>query len=153
MTHVQIAVLCFTVTVILIAWTRGGHPERLGACTILIWMTVSIGAPSSLHQILIGRLPVLDILLEAALLSVFLGMALGGGRWWPFAASAVGMLSVLVYLALPFVPEFDRRAEISAHLGLMAALNLTLLGGVAERWLAGERPIGLAWWNSRPTLS
>lgn len=149
MTPVQIGVLCVTIATILIAWIRGGHPERLGACAILIWMMASIGAPASLHHVLVGAVPVFDVALETALLAVFLKMALSGGRWWPFAASAVLTLSVLVYLALAFAPEMDRRAEISAHVGLVVALNLTLLAGVAERWLAGERPVSAACWPGR----
>lgn len=152
MTPVQTAVLYFTMATILIAWTRGGHPERLGACAILVWMMVSIASPSWLHHVMIGPLPLFEVMLEVVLLTIFVGMALKGGRWWPFAAAAVATLSVLVYLALVFVPEFDRRAEISAHVGLGAAMDLALLAGVGERWLAGERPVGAAWWNSRPTV-
>lgn len=151
MTPVQTAVLLLTMAMILIAWIKGGHPERLGAGAILLWMIMSIATPAGWHYIMIGDLPVFDAALELALLAVFVRMALKGGRWWPFTASAVVTLSVLVYLALVFVPAFDRRAEISAHVGLVAALDLTLLAGVVERWLAGERPVSAAYWRRRTT--
>lgn len=151
MTPAQIGALCFTMATILFAWIRGGHPERLGACATLVWMTMSIAAPSGFHYVMIGDFPLFDAGLESALLAVFIWMALKGGRWWPFAASAVITLSVLVYFALVFVPEFDRRAEISAHVGLVVALDLALLAGVGERWLAGERPVSATGWRRRPT--
>lgn len=151
MTPAQIGAFGFTTAAILCAWIKGGHPERLGAGAILIWMITSIAAPARLHYVMAGEIPVLDVALELTLLVVFVRMALGGGRWWPFAASAVVTLSVLVYLALALVPEFDRRAEISAHVGLIVALDLALLTGVVERWLAGERPASASWWSGRTT--
>lgn len=150
MTPVQLGALYFTMATILVAWIRGGHPERLAACATLIWMTTLIATPAWLHNVMVGDLPLFDVALELALLGIFIRMALKGGRWWPFAASAVVTLSVLVYLAMALVPEFDRRAEISAHLGLVVALDLALLAGVGERWLAGERPVSeSANWGGR----
>ena len=147
MTPVQIGVLYFTMATILVAWIRGGHPERLGACAILIWTAALIAAPAWLSYVMFGKVPLFEVAVELALLAVFVRMALRGGRWWPFAASSVVTLSVLVYLARVFVPELDRRAEISAHVGLAAALDFTMLAGVGERWLAGERPVstGASW--------
>lgn len=141
MTPVQMGTLYFTMATILITWMRGGHPERRGACALLVWSAASIAAPDGLHRISMGELLVFETAIELVLLAVFVRLALKADRWWPFAASAVTVLSVAVYLARAFVPELDRRAEISAHIGLLAALDLTLLAGVGERWLAGERPV------------
>jgi hypothetical protein len=152
MTPVQIGVLHFTIATILVAWIKGGHPERLGACAVLIWVTTLIAAPAWLSYVMVGEVPLFDVALELALLAVLVRMALKGDRWWPFAASAVAALSVLVYPALAFVPEFDRRAEISAHVGLVVALDLAMLAGVGERWLAGERPVSAGdSWRGRKT--
>lgn len=152
MTPAQTGLLFFTMATLLIAWTKGGHPERFGACAILVWMTALILAPAWLDHVMLGKIPLFDIALEAVLLAVFVRMAMTGARWWPFAASAVATLSVLVYLALVLAPEFDRRAEISAHVGLAAALNLALLAGVGERWLAGERPVSEGRWRRPPAI-
>ncbi|MDP2116480.1 MAG: hypothetical protein Q8J71_03695, partial [Brevundimonas sp.] len=92
--------------------------------------------------------------LEIAVLVVFVHLALKSHRWWPFAAVAVMTLSVMVYFAQALVPELDRRAQISAHVGLGIALYLTLLAGVGERWLAGERPVSEnAVWRRRRRAS
>ena len=151
MTPFQVGLLILEFAVITVAWIRGGHPERMGAATILIWDAASIGAPAWLQDIGIGEIMLFKMALEIAVLAVFVRMALKGGRWWPFAVSAVMALSVFVYLALILVPEFDRRAEISAHVGLAAALDLALLAGVVERWLAGERPVSADRWRPRTT--
>lgn len=147
MTLFQLGALLLTLTTIAFAWARGGHPERLGAGALLIWAVTSVTAPDWLHRFAIENVSVFEIVLELALLAVLVRMALAGHRWWPFAAVAVVTLSVMVFLAQVFLPELDRRAEISAHVGLTIALNLTLLAGVGERWLAGEEPVSraLAW--------
>lgn len=148
MTPFQLAALFLTVTTIAVAWARGGHPERMGAAAILIWVTISVATPDWLHSIVLGDVSIFEAALELGLLVVFLGMAMKGRRWWPFAASAVMTLSVMVYLAQFLVADLDRRAEISAHVGLTIALNLTLLVGVFERWLAGEPPASeMVVWN------
>lgn len=151
MTPVQIGLLFFTMATLLIAWIRGGHPERLGACVVLASMAVLIATPPGLEYVMVGGLPLFETAVDVAMVALFVRMALKGGRWWPFAASAVMTLSVLVYLAPVFVPEFDQRAEISAHVGLAAALDLALLAGVVERWLAGERPVSAGRWRVRTT--
>lgn len=151
MTPIQTGVLLLEIATIMVAWIKGGHPERLGACTFLIWAAASITAPAWLHGIAIGELPVFEMAVELTVLAVFVRMAMRGGRWWPFGAAAVMTLSVLVYLVQPFVPELDRRAEISAHVGLAAALSLALLTGVVERWLAGEGPASASRWRRRAT--
>lgn len=149
MTPVQTGFICFTMATAVVAWTRGGHPERLAAGATLVWGLTSTKAPETIQNILVSRIPVFELALEFAMLVLFIHMMLRGGRWWPCAAAAVMLLSVLVYFAIPFVPELDRRAEVSAHLGLGFALALTILAGVAERWLAGEAPVSeggdLAW--------
>ncbi len=147
MTLFQLGALLLTLTTIAFAWAKGGHPERFGASAVLIWAVTSVTAPGWLHRFVIGKVSVFEIVLELALLAVLVRMALAGHRWWPFAAAAVVTLSAMVFLAQVFLPELDRRAEISAHVGLTIALNLTLLAGVGERWLAGERAVceGAIW--------
>lgn len=153
MTPFQIVALCFTVAAPLIAWFGGGPSERFGALATLMWLAAGLAGPFGLvpeaaRAFRISDVPVYDTAFEVALLAAFLLMALKGNRWWPFAASAVMVLGVLVYLALPFVPHMRGRPEISAHLGLALMLDLVLVAGVGERWLAGEAAArGLAIWN------
>lgn len=71
---------------------------------------------------------------------VFIGIALRSDRWWPFVTAASLMLFMMVY-ALEWLNQgLSRYAVVSAQLGLWIFVYLTPLAGVAERWLAGERP-------------
>ncbi|MDP2765494.1 MAG: hypothetical protein Q8O54_11745 [Brevundimonas sp.] len=140
MTSFQIGAFCLMMTAVFVAWWQGGHTERLGAATVLIWAMGTIATPVWLHKPVLG-IYLFEAVLELAVLVVFIHMALKSHRWWPFAAVAVMTLSVMVYYVQAFVPELDRRAQISAHVGLGIALYLTILAGVGERWLAGERPV------------
>ena len=151
MTPFQLGALIFTLTTIGLAWTKGGHPERFGACAVLIWIVTSTTTPAWLHSLRVADVSVLEMALEFALLVVLVRMALTGRRWGPFPAAAVTALGVMVYVAQIFIPELDRRAEISAHVGLSFALDGAILAGVFERWLAGERPASSsAVWTRRP---
>lgn len=141
MTLFQLGSAYLTMATVVLAWLRGGHSERLGAGTILVWALASVTAPAWLNRPVADNLFLFEAALETVVLIVFVRMALQGPRWWPFAAAAVMTLSVMVYVAQFFVPLLDRRAEISAHVGLLIALNLTLLAGIGERWLAGEPPV------------
>ncbi|NJC40537.1 peptidoglycan/LPS O-acetylase OafA/YrhL [Brevundimonas alba] len=154
MTPFQTAALVATLLTLLIAWFRGGHPERFGAAVVLVWLAAQLLAvagviPFPLTRFEVAYVPVYDTLVESALLAAFVFMAMKGSRWWPFAAAAVMVLGVLIYVALPFVPHLRGRPQISAHLGLVLALDLSLLAGVGERWLAGEPAASrLAIWRS-----
>lgn len=72
---------------------------------------------------------------------VFGGLALKGNRWWPFAITATMALVVLVHLSMALTTDLDHRADLSARLGLGILTSLSILLGVFERWLAGERPV------------
>ena len=83
--------------------------------------------------------------LEAAedvlLLAIFGWLALRGGRWWPFVATASFGLMVVVHL-LAGVTAIGRYDALSARIGLWILIYVTVLAGIGERWLAGERPVG-----------
>lgn len=75
-------------------------------------------------------------------LALFFGwMAFSRARWWPLFMTAVMVLTVLVHLAMFVVPTMGAYADVSARIGLGIAMALALLGGTAERWLAGERAV------------
>lgn len=154
MTSFQLAALTLTIATIGVAWTKGGHPERFGASAVLVWIATSTTTPDWMHSVLVAGVSVLEAALEFTLLVVLVRMSLTGRRWWPFAAAAVTTLGVMVYVAQIFIPELDRRAEISAHVGLTFALDLTILAGVLERWLAGEKPASSeAVWSRRSRVT
>lgn len=119
-----------------LAWIKGGHTERFGATVLIIAWIVSSAPP-----VMIGRLHA-DHAVEDALLMVLFGwLALKSDRWWPLAMTTTLALTVLVHVAMVLVPDLDHRADIAARLGLGVLTFLSLLLGVFERWLAGERPV------------
>lgn len=120
------------------AWFKGGHPERFGALVLILAFFVSAVAP---HAKVLGNLLIYDAVADLVLLGVFVWMALKGERWWPFVAAASMFLTAMVHLAMVLTPNLDTRADMSARMGLTLLLVLALLGGVVERWLAGERPV------------
>lgn len=125
-----------------LAWLKGGHSERFGATVLMIAWIVSSAPP-----VMIGRLQA-DHAIEDALLMVLFGwMALKSDRWWPLAMTVTLVLTVLVHVAIVLVPDLDHRADIAARMGLGVLTFLSLLVGVFERWLAGERPVseGARW--------
>lgn len=90
--------------------------------------------------------PVLEAAEDILLLTIFGWLAFRGGRWWPFAVAASLVLMGMVHL-LSALTSMGRYDALSARLGLWILIYVTVLVGVGERWLAGERPVsdGLQW--------
>lgn len=125
-----------------LAWLKGGHTERFGVMVLVVAYIVSFAPP-----VMIGQLHAVHAFEDALLMFVFGWLALKRDRWWPLIMTATMVLTVLVHLSMVLVPELDRRADIAARLGLGVLTTLSLLIGVVERWLAGERPVseGAIW--------
>lgn len=93
-----------------------------------------------------NHLFVLQVAQDALLLTIFGWLALKGSRWW--AAVVSGALAlILVVHALTAMEIIARYAVLSARMGLWLLIYSTLLAGIGERWLAGERPVseGRGW--------
>lgn len=146
MTPFQLAGCIFCFLVFATAWLRGGHPERFGVTlNVVCWLASVFASSVTIGGKVIG-VAVVDIILTGT----FVWMALRGERWWPFAAAAFMVLTLLVYVAVILTPELDQRADYAARLGLFLCVVGTLLIGVAERWAAGERPVsGQTAWRAR----
>lgn len=143
MTPFQAFYLYFSLVVFALAWLKGGHTERLGVAVIVIAYLVSyVASPFQVDDLRAGEAAA-DIVLTL----VFLWMALRRERWWPIAATAFMVLSLLVHVSMILVPELDPRADVSARYGLGMLTVIALLAGVGERWLSGEQPVSgsLSW--------
>ena len=143
MTPFQAFYLYFSLLVLALAWLRGGHTERLGVVVIIAaYLSAHAVSPWRLDDFRIGEAAT-DVVVTLA----FAWMALSRERWWPFAATASMVLALMVHLAMVLTPHLDGRADVSARAGLGLLLLLSLLAGVAERWLAGETPVSrsLTW--------
>lgn len=138
MTAWQVGGIAFGLMVYPVAWFRGGRQERLGASVLLFSCLLSM-------VVFYWATPVFMVLDGASLL-VFGWLCFRSDRWWPFVATACGALTALTYVIKLLDPTLSQYALVSAHIGLDLVIDLALLLGVRERWLAGEPPAATAAW-------
>ena len=132
----QLFYLISTLVILPIAWLRGGHPERTGVVVFLITYLSGLFLQSlRFDRFMIGY-GIADIFMVTALM----WMMLKYDRWWLLVASAAQALSVLSYLTILTQPDLTARQNVAAQWVFGLISLYALLGGVFERWLAGERP-------------
>lgn len=114
---------------------QGGHTERFVALVLIADQAVTraSGGMAGGHEMVAAS--------EFVVAGIFAWLAFRSNRWWILAASASLMLCVLVFILEWTVPGFSRVDAISARTGLWIVVALSLFGGVAERWLAGEASV------------
>ncbi|GAA0870306.1 hypothetical protein GCM10009116_21420 [Brevundimonas basaltis] len=125
-----------------LAGWKGGQTERLGAAVLVCDYLLTIG---------VARLPIAAPHRAAMLAPLLTALALIWmsfrlDRWWLLVAAAAVCLCGLVTLLEILRPDVSLYAALSAQLGLWAVTYLALIAGVAERWLAAERPAS-RWWK------
>lgn len=118
----------------MLGWLKGGHQERLAAAALMVVMAASAVAP----PVRAANVVIDDAVLDLALTAFFGWMMLDGRRWWIMVMTAVMLLTLLVHGAMFLLPDLPPSADISARIGLGILVGFALLGGVVERWLAGE---------------
>ena len=149
MTPWQSGGLAFGFVVYAIAWLRGGQPERLGAGVLLFGGLLA--GPANAWEI--GGVYPAWVALDGAILLLFVWLCFRAERWWPMvAASAYGMIVLSQGIRL-MDPTFSHYAMVSAHIGLGYVVDVALLVGVWERWLAGEPAAGPAAWAKAARLT
>ncbi|MBI2262366.1 MAG: hypothetical protein HYU62_11980 [Caulobacterales bacterium] len=142
MTLWQIGAIAFGLVAYAVAWSWGGRPERLGAGVLLISCLLSMLA----FGWTVGGYAPASMVLDSVSLLIFGWLCFRSDRWWPFVATASGVLTVLMYMIRLLDPAFSQYALVSAHVGLEFLIDLALLLGVWERGLAGEPPAARAAW-------
>ncbi len=142
MTFWQLAGLWFGLMVYALAWLRGGHPERFGAAVLLF--AGLLASPSNAWQVG-GAYPGWAVL-DGGMLVALGWLAFRSDRWWAMVAASSYGLMVFAQVIRLMDPTFSHYAMVSAHVGLGYVVDLALLGGVWERWLAGEPPAARAAW-------
>lgn len=142
MTPWQIAGVTFGLVVSATAWTWGGRLERFAAGVMLIdFMVTSI--TFNWH---IGGFFLATLVQDGVRLLIFGWLCFQSNRWWPFIVTTALAMAIFMHGAGVLNPAVSHFALASAHVGLEYLINLALLLGVLERWLAGERPVGPAAW-------
>ncbi len=142
MTVWQLAGLWFSLAVYSVAWSRGGRPERLAAGLLILDQMVA-------SLTFYWRLDHHDLAAAAkgcVLLVVFGWMSLKGNRWWPLVTVAALSLILFTYVWRLTDPTLSHFAAASARVGLFYLIDLALLFGVWECWLAGDPPTARAAW-------
>lgn len=138
----QVAGYAFALAVYAVAWTRGGRPERFAAGV----MTVDLLVTTVTFSWTIDGVHSPALLQDCVRLLIFGWLCFRSNRWWPFVVAAANGQMIFVHVAQLLNPGVSHYAVASAHVGLLYLIDLTLLLGVFERWLAGERPAGPAAW-------
>lgn len=137
MTPIFIAAQVIAWTAFLGAWWKGGRIERLAAVVLACDYVLS-GLVSRLpfphaHEIAMGT--------ELLTTLIFLWLAFRGDRWWLLAAAAALVLCSLTGVVGFLHPGVTYYAAASAQIGFWVVVYLSLLAGLVERWLAGERAV------------
>lgn len=125
-----------------LAGVLGGRAERTGAAVLII----ACMADTLVFRWQIAGLHLPMLAADTLRLVVFGWMCLRFDRWWPLMATAAMALMVLVQAARVLDPTITQYAVASAGVGLGYLIDLALLFGVWERWLAGESPAARAAW-------
>lgn len=148
MPSIQLFFLISTLMILPISWVKGGHPERMGVVVLLLaYVSGVFLQPFRIEKFLIGY-----ALADIAMLVALVWMTLRYDRWWLFMASAAQGLAVLSYVTVLTRPELTVRENVAAQWVFGLISLYALLGGVFERWLAGEPPAAPAL-SSKPGRS
>lgn len=137
MTPFQAFYLYLSLFTFAVAWWRGGHPERAGVAIFVVAYSVSLLA----GNLVIGDLRWGEAVVDLVTLGAFVWLAIRADRWWILVVCAFMFLVMLAHGVMILVPQLDTRGDVAARWGLGMVAVLALLGGVLERWLAGEPPV------------
>lgn len=141
--------MVFGLAVYAIAWVRGGRPERLGAGILLL---VTLLSEFTYRWQVDGFYPA-GLAQDGVRFLIFGWLCFRLDRWWLFSMTAAHGLIVLAFVLRFADPALSQNAFAAALVGLGYLVDLSLLLGVVERWLAGEPAASPAAWAAadRPT--
>ena len=128
-----------TAAIFALAWWKGGAPERLGVIVLVVaYFATGVVKDLEWHDMRIGVAAV-DVVLAA----VLIGLAMTHQRWWLLLAASNQSLVVLAHFAAVSDPTLGLRVSVASRWAFGLIALYALLGGVVERWLAGERVSGM----------
>lgn len=135
--------------VVVLAFRRGGEPERLAATIIVVWMVSDIS-----YHLLFGpsgfdRVDPVHVVLDGGELVAIVWLALRANRMWPLWAAAAQLICVTGHLAVMVEPNGIRRAywvmtQVPPFIQLVALLLGALAHARRERRLGRYRSWRLA---------
>ena len=136
MPPLQLFYLISTAAILMIGWWKGGAPERSGVLALL----VAYLATGLVKTVEVGGLRVGVAAVDVALAIVLIGLAMRHRRWWLLLAAANQILVVMAHVTAVADPTLGLRVSVASRWVFGLVVLYALLGGVVERWLAGERP-------------
>ncbi len=135
MPPLQAFYLISSAVIFALAWTRGGHVERrVVGIMLLAYVASLLLLPWATDRYRPG-----DILVDTLFLIALGHLALTRDRWWLIIAVAAQVLTMVSHAHLLLNPEVSLRDNVAVRWAFGVVMLYSLLGGVAERWLAGER--------------
>ena len=117
-----------------VGWLGGGRVERFGVAVLICDYAMTSLTSGTAVENEVG------VTSAGVIMLVFTSLAFRSDRWWPFVAAAALMLCVMVSVLEQLDSGLSRYAVRSAQMGLWIVIYLSVIAGVAERWLAGDRP-------------
>lgn len=134
MSPIQVVFYLLAFVIYVMIWLGGGQTERTGAAMYL----AAVAASVMTQGLWLGDVMWAVALVDVALLGGLVYLALRKDRWWPMVASGFQVLILLIYAATAMRPELGARSGVGAIWALAYLIIFCLLGGVLERFLAGE---------------
>ena len=111
----------------ILAWHRGGAPERIATAIIVSW----IAADASYHLVFgpsgFDRVDPVHLVLDGAQLVAIVWLALRANRVWPLFAAAAQLMCFSSHIAVMITPDGARRAywamsQLPQYIQLIALL-------------------------------
>jgi hypothetical protein len=137
----SIAIFAIFILAGVIAWKRGGPPERFATAIIVTW----IAADASYHLMFgpsgFDRVDPVHLVLDGAMLGAIVWLALRANRVWPLFAAAAQLMCFSSHIAVMITPEGARRAYWAMS-QLPQYIQLTALLAGAAAHARRERLIG-----------
>lgn len=127
----QIAFLTLLIVSTLYAAWRGGTPERIGAAALLGAACLSVGLVDPFGD-RFHHIEIAILLVDFALLSVFIWLSLQSTRFWPLWVAAMLGAEVAVHLMRILMPAIVPRAYVDA-LAVWSWVAQTMLIGATFR--------------------
>ena len=138
MSPVQIFIILSALAIFPFVWLRGGRPER----AVVVILLASYLLVPVLEGLRWGDLMAGVLAIDLAAWIAMIWLCLRYDRWWLLVVTGAQTLSLMAHPVLMLSPSLTLRESVAAQWAFTLVALYSLLLGVVERRLAGERPAG-----------
>lgn len=139
MAPVQLFIILSALAIFPFAWLRGGPPERAAVGFQLSSYVLAV----AVQHLRWGSLAVGVTAVDLALWLGLVWLSLRYDRWWLMVAAGAQTLNLMTHPVLLLSASLTTRESVAAQWVFTLVSLYSLLLGVFERRLAGERPLAL----------